>query len=107
MSKSSQAENAEERWNAFLDSVDEGLSEAMLLADGATLGRGYLWSAPTDLPPLPETAVSRVSETLKTQQALLDQLQTNRNQALKLRRFVQVDAAKGMHGGPYFIDTGA
>ena len=107
MSSPSEAESAEERWSAFLDRVEEGLSEAMLLADGKALGRGYLWSAPTDLPPLPERAVSRVSEILKTQQALLDQLKTNRDQALKLRRFVQVDAAKGMHGGPYFIDAGA
>lgn len=107
MSSSLAANTADERWNEFLDSIEEGINEAMLLVDGRILEHPNPWSAPSDLPPLPKSAAARVSHLLETQGALLDQLRLNREQALKLRRFVQVDAAKGMHGGPYFIDAQA
>ena len=107
MSSSLAAKTADERWNEFLDSIEKGINEAMLLVDGRILEHPYSWSTPSDLPPLTKGAASRVSHLLETQRALLDQLRMNRDQALKLRRFVQVDAAKGMHGGPYFIDTEA
>ena len=107
MSRSLAAKTADERWTEFLDSIEQGINEAMLLVDGKILEHPNSWSAPSDPPPLPKSAASRVSHLLETQRALLDQLRLNREQALKLRRFVQVDAAKGMRGGPYFIDTGA
>ena len=107
MSRPLAGNTADERWNEFLDSIERGISEAMLLVDGRILGHPNSWSAPSDLPPLTKSAASRVSHLLETQRALLDQLRINRDQALKLRRFAQVDAAKGIHRGPHFIDTEA
>ena len=95
----------EQYWSDFLDTLDVEVNEAMTLADGDILSHHSVWFAPESLPPLPREAVTRVSQLIEMQRELLAQLKSNREQAHKLRRFTEVDATRGMQGGPYFIDT--
>ena len=50
MSRSLAAKTADERWTEFLDSIEQGINEAMLLVDGKILEHPNSWSAPSDLP---------------------------------------------------------
>ena len=90
--------NSIEAWETVLESLEFELQQAEPLANGRTTDMN------TGLPPLPHQLADRVRAILDEQAALLVRLETTRRNTRKHLQYLDANAAKGLGGGPLFID---
>ena len=91
-------------WETVLASLELELQQAEPLANGRTIDMSTEWVAPAGLPPLPHQLADRVRAILDEQAALLVRLETTRRNTRKHLQYLDANAAKGLGGGPLFID---
>lgn len=91
-------------WETVLDRLELELQQAAPLASGRTIDMSTEWVAPAGLPPLPHQLADRVRAILDEQAALLVRLETTRRNTRKHLQYLDANAAKGLGGGPLFID---
>ena len=104
MSESSHESSAEGAWSRFLDEVDADLEQAATLAEGDFVGCKARWTAPADMPDVPEGLVNRITRVMQRQTEILEQLHKNRVAAQKHLRYLRADGAQGLLDGPRFFD---
>ena len=83
-------------WERTLDQIELDLQRSRSLE---------VWEPPTDLPPMPPEVVDRVRRLLDEQGELLLQLESDRRKVRRHLQYLDANPAKGMSGGPLFIDT--
>lgn len=104
MSESSHESSAEGAWSRFLDELEADLGQAATLAEGDFVGCKARWTAPADMPDVPEGLVNRITRVLQRQTEILEQLHKNRVTAQKHLRYLRADGAQGLLDGPRFFD---
>ncbi len=104
MPESSHESNAEGAWSRFLDELEADLDQAATLAAGDLVGCKARWTAPEDMPEVPEGLLSRIYRVMQRQTEVLEQLHKNRVTAQKHLQFVRADGAQGLLDGPRFFD---
>ena len=104
MSESSHESSAEGAWSRFLDELEADLEQAATLAEGDFVGCKARWTAPADMPDVPEGLVNRITRVLQRQTEILEQLHKNRIAAQKHLRYLRADGAQGLLDGPRFFD---
>ena len=83
-------------WERTLDQIELDLQRTRSLE---------VWEPPADMPPMPAEVVDRVRRLLDQQSELLLQLESDRRKVRRHLQYLDANAAKGMVGGPLFIDT--
>ena len=104
MPESSHESNAEGAWSRFLDELEADLDQAATLAAGDLVGCEARWTAPADMPEMPESLMSRIRQVMQRPTEILGQLHKNRVAAQKQLQFVRADGAQGLLDGPRFFD---
>ena len=104
MPESSHDSNAEGAWSRFLDALEADLDQAATLAAGDLVGCKARWTAPEEMPEVPEGLLSRINQVMQRQTEVLEQLHKNRVTAQKHLQFVRADGAQGLLDGPRFFD---
>ena len=104
MPKQNHELNVERAWSLLLDELEANIDQAATLADGGLVGCEARWTAPADMPDVPEGLVNRLTRVMQRQTEILEQLHKNRLAAHKHLRYLRADGAQGLLDGPRFFD---
>lgn len=94
-------------WSGILDRFEAALTEAEALVDKGLECPLSEWAVPQSAPLLPETLVGRTLDLLSRQTAMVQRLEATGVLTRRHIQYLRLDAAKGIGGGPRFVDQRA